>query len=35
VHGAPSVGWSAGVPAYSALPSRTIVYILGARGYVW
>jgi hypothetical protein len=35
VHGASSIGWSAGVPAYSALSSRTIVYILGARGYDW
>jgi hypothetical protein len=35
VHGAPSVGWSAGVPAYSQLSSRVIVNILGARGYVW
>ena len=35
VHGAPSIGWSAAVPAYSALSSRTIVYILGARGYAW
>ena len=35
VHGAPSIGWSAAVPAYSAMSSRTIVYILGARGYDW
>jgi hypothetical protein len=35
VHGAPSIGWSSAVPAYSALSSRTIVYILGARGYDW
>ncbi len=35
VHGAPSVAWSGSVPAYSSLPSATIVYILGARGYVW
>jgi hypothetical protein len=35
VHGAPSIAWSAAVPAYSSLPSATIVYILGARGYVW
>jgi len=35
VHGAPSIAWSAGVPAYSALPSATVVYILGARGYIW
>jgi|ERR1022692_332949 hypothetical protein len=35
VHGASSIGWSAAVPAYSALSSRTIVNILGARGYDW
>jgi hypothetical protein len=35
VHGATSIGWSGSVPAYSALPSATIVYILGARGYDW
>ena len=35
VHGASSVSWSAAVPAYSALSSRTIVDILGARGYDW
>jgi hypothetical protein len=35
VHGASSVSWSAAVPAYSALSSRTIVNILGARGYDW
>ncbi len=35
VHGAPSIAWSAGVPAYSSLPSATVVYILGARGYIW
>jgi len=35
VHGAPNIGWSASVPAYSALSSRTIVNILGARGYDW
>ncbi len=35
VHGASSIGWAAGVPAYSSLPSATIVYILGARGYIW
>jgi hypothetical protein len=35
VHGAPSIGWSSAVPAYSSLTSATIVYILGARGYVW
>jgi hypothetical protein len=33
VHGAPSVAWSDAVPAYSSLPSSTIVYILGARRY--
>ncbi len=35
VHGAPSIAWSSSVPAYSALPSPMVVYILGARGYVW
>jgi hypothetical protein len=35
VHGAPSIGWSAVVPAYSALTTVTMVDILGARGYVW
>ena len=35
VHGASSIGWSTGVPAYSALPSPTIAAILGARGYDW
>jgi hypothetical protein len=35
VHGAPSIAWSDSVPAYSTLPSSMIVYILGARGYVW
>src|ERR1022692_1140192 len=35
VHGAASIGWSAAVPAYSALASATIVNIVGARGYVW
>jgi hypothetical protein len=35
VHGASDIGWAAAVPAYSALSSRTIVYILGARGYDW
>lgn|GEM_PF-996254 len=35
VHGASSIGWSAAVPAYSALSSSTIVNILGARGYDW
>jgi hypothetical protein len=35
VHGASSIGWAASVPAYSSLPTTTIVYILGARGYIW
>jgi hypothetical protein len=35
VHGASSIGWAATVPAYSALPSSTIVNIVGARGYDW
>ena len=35
VHGATSVSWYAGVPAYSALPSSWIVSIVGGRGYVW
>jgi hypothetical protein len=35
VHGASSVGWSAGVPAYSSMSSSAIVNILGARGYDW
>ena len=35
VHGAPSIGWSATVPAYSSLASRTVVMILAARGYDW
>jgi hypothetical protein len=35
VHDAPSVAWNGSVPAYSTLPSSTIVYILGARGYIW
>lgn len=35
VHGASSIGWAATVPAYSSLPSATIVNILGARGYDW
>ncbi len=35
VHAAPSVAWNGSVPAYSTLPSSTIVYILGARGYIW
>ncbi|HEY3980122.1 MAG TPA: hypothetical protein VGM79_22795 [Streptosporangiaceae bacterium] len=35
VHGASSIGWSAGVPAYSALSSAVLVAILGGRGYAW
>jgi len=35
VHGASSIGWEAAVPAYSSLPSATIVDIVGARGYDW
>jgi hypothetical protein len=35
VHGASSIGWAATVPAYSSLPSPTIVNIVGARGYDW
>ncbi len=35
VHGAPSIAWSTTVPAYSSLPSATIVDIVGARGYIW
>ena len=35
VHGATSVSWSGGVPAYSDLPSNQIVSIVGGRGYVW
>ncbi len=35
VHGAPSIAWSGSVPSYSSLLSTTVVYILGARGYVW
>ena len=35
VHGASSIGWAASVPAYSSLPTTTMVYILGARGYIW
>jgi hypothetical protein len=35
VHGATSVSWYAGVPAYSALPSSWIMSIVGGRGYVW
>jgi hypothetical protein len=35
VHGAGSIAWNSSVPAYSTLPTSTVVYILGARGYVW
>ena len=35
VHNATSVSWYAGVPAYSTLPSRQIVFIVSGRGYVW
>jgi len=35
VHDASSIGWSFTVPAYSTLPSATIVEIIGARGYDW
>lgn len=35
VHGASSIGWAAGVPAYSSMSSAAIVNILGARGYDW
>jgi len=35
VHGASSIGWAAGVPAYSSMASNAIVAILGARGYAW
>jgi hypothetical protein len=35
VHGASSVGWSTGVPAYSSLSSAVIMAILGDRGYDW
>jgi hypothetical protein len=35
VHGASSISWSAGVPAYSNLPSSQIVSIVSGRGYVW
>jgi len=35
VHGASSIGWAVSVPAYSSLPTTTMVYILGARGYIW
>lgn len=35
VHNATSIGWALNVPAYSALPTGTMVDILGARGYDW
>ena len=35
VHGAESVGFHEGVPAYSELPSHRIMHIVGGRGYVW
>jgi Tfp pilus assembly protein PilW len=35
VHGASSIGWATGVPAYSSMASTAIVAILGARGYAW
>jgi hypothetical protein len=35
VHNATSIGWGLDVPAYSTLPSSTMVDILGARGYDW
>jgi hypothetical protein len=35
VHGAGSVGWSGGVPAYSIMASSTIARIVAGRGYVW
>lgn len=35
VHGATSVSWSASVPAYSSLPSSSIMSIVSGRGYVW
>lgn len=35
VHGATSVSWYAGVPAYSSLPSSWIMTIVSGRGYVW
>lgn len=35
VHGAGSIGWSGGVPAYSTMSSSTIVTIVWGRGYVW
>jgi len=35
VHDAPGIGWAGTVPAYSTLPTSTIVQIVGGRGYVW
>ena len=35
VHDATSIGWGLNVPAYSALPTSTMVDILGARVYDW
>jgi len=35
VHGASSISWSSGVPAYSTMSSDTIATIVGGRGYVW
>lgn len=35
VHGASSISWSSGVPAYSTLSSSTITVINGGRGYIW
>ncbi len=35
VHGAGSISWSSGVPAYSTMSSDTIVTINGGRGYIW
>ncbi|BCJ32123.1 C39 family peptidase [Actinocatenispora sera] len=35
VHGAGSISWSSGVPAYSTMSSATITTINGGRGYVW
>jgi Tfp pilus assembly protein PilV len=35
VHGATSISWAGGVPAYSTFPSTGIVSIVSGRGYVW
>ncbi|MGA8117094.1 MAG: hypothetical protein WCA46_25955, partial [Actinocatenispora sp.] len=35
VHGAGSVSWASGVPAYSTISSDTLTVINGGRGYVW